>query len=139
MVLQKPLRNLPRNNGRTFKKPEPLTYPNAKFRFKHYGQTIPEFIERALEMKDGEEKQALTDSVAQMMKKAYLLWNRDSVNDETILGQLDELSGGKLKVSENFEFESTRSILAQAPSRKSKGKPKGKSKGKKRNPRHKSQ
>jgi hypothetical protein len=31
------------------------------------------------------------------MKRSYLNWNRDSVNDEVIIKQLEELSKGQLK------------------------------------------
>ncbi len=118
-------------------KPDPLSYPNTKFRYKHYGKTIPEFIQEAIKMADGEEKEALTESIANMMKRAYLNWNRDTVNDETILGQLEELSEGKLKLKEGVELESTRSILATS-NFKRKSSNKGKGKSKKRSNRHKS-
>ena len=36
-----------------------------------------------------------------MMKKNYLLYNRDSVNDELIFDQLSTLSNGILKMPEN--------------------------------------
>jgi hypothetical protein len=32
------------------------------------------------------------------MKKCFLGWNKDTVDDDIIMGHLDELSGGKLKV-----------------------------------------
>ena len=33
------------------------------------------------------------------MKKNFLSWNKDTVEDVVILAHLDELSGGKLKVA----------------------------------------
>ena len=35
------------------------------------------------------------------MKKNFLSWNKDSVEDIVILGHLEELSDGKLKVNES--------------------------------------
>ena len=41
------------------------------------------------------------------MKRHYLNWNRDSVNDEVIIGHLKELSGGQLKLKEGFMLRHT--------------------------------
>ena len=35
------------------------------------------------------------------MKKSFLSWNKDSVDDAVIMGHLDELSYGKLKVAQS--------------------------------------
>jgi hypothetical protein len=60
---------------------------------------------------DPKNRQVFTEQLAQLMKKQYLNWNRDSVNDQLIVEQLDELSKSSLKVSENFRFLHTSEIL----------------------------
>lgn len=77
-------------------KPEMLTYPQHRIRFKHYGHTIEDMIERAKMMGDPEKKKSMTLAIANFMKMAYLTWNKDSVADEAIIADLHELSGGEL-------------------------------------------
>jgi hypothetical protein len=91
--------------------PDRIAYPDGKMKYKHYGKNIPAYIASAIAMEDGEEKKELVRSIANMMKRAYLNWNRDSVNDEVIVEQLKSMSDGKLVPDAEFEFESTRSIM----------------------------
>jgi len=94
-------------------KPEKVKYPEGKMRFKHYGKGVERLIEKASGMKAGEEKTAFIEAIANLMKKSYLIWNRTSVYDQTILDELNELSKGKLKVPEDFQMSSTHDILAR--------------------------
>jgi len=94
-------------------KPEKVKYPSAKIKFKHYGKAMERLIEKASGLKAGEEKTAFVNAIANLMKKSYLVWNRDSVYDQTILDELESLSNGKLKVSENFQMNNTNDILAR--------------------------
>lgn len=94
-------------------KPERVKYPAAKMKFKHYGKAVERLIEKASGMKSGEEKTAFIEAIANLMKKSYLVWNRDTVSDTVILQELEDLSKGKLKVPENFRMTSTYDILAK--------------------------
>lgn len=94
-------------------KPEKVEYPRGRIRFRHYGRAIERMIEKASKMKSGKEKEAFVNAIANLMKKSYLVWNRDTVNDAVILKELDELSDGKLKVSEDFIMANTNDILAR--------------------------
>lgn len=88
----------PKPTPETFKtKPERVMYPSNDIRYKHYGKTVERIIAKAKEYPEGEERDALVEQIANLMKRSYLNWNRDSVNDEVIINQLDELSKGKLK------------------------------------------
>ncbi len=80
-------------------KPERLTYPktNAKYRF--YGNNIKSMINVAKDWEDGDMKNALVYNIANHMKKCFLNWNKDTVQDEVILKHLSELSGGGLVVN----------------------------------------
>jgi hypothetical protein len=60
-------------------------------------------VKKASEFEEGEEKQALIMALANLMKRSYLTWNRDTVADEVILKQMAELSEGKIKL-ENVEL-----------------------------------
>ncbi len=94
-------------------KPERVPYPAAKMKFKHYGKAVERLIEKASDMKNGEEKTAFIEAIANLMKKCYLLWNRDTVADSVILQELETLSKGKLKAPDNFRLTSTYDILAK--------------------------
>ena len=89
-----------------FEKPEPLPYPNSKIRFNHYGKVVEMMIREACEMEKGELRDKLTLAIANQMKKSYVKWNRDSVEDKLIFKQLNELSNGQLSLSENTELAS---------------------------------
>jgi len=85
-------------------KPEPLKYPNQRIRYKHYGKTIELMIEKAKSIEEPERRQHMVQAVANFMKMAYVQWNKDSVADETILGDLRAMSGGALKLEENVNL-----------------------------------
>lgn len=83
------------------KPPNKIPYPQNRIRFRHYGKSIESFIAKACNMEDGKERNSFIYYIANMMKKNYLLYNRDSVNDELIFDQLSTLSNGILKMPEN--------------------------------------
>ncbi|MFL5753485.1 MAG: DUF4290 domain-containing protein [Bacteroidia bacterium] len=91
----------PKPNAETFEtKPDIVSYPKGRIKYKHYGKTIEEIIEKAKAYPEGAEKEELKRVIANHMKKSYINWNKDSVTDDTIIAQLDELSGGALKIAE---------------------------------------
>ena len=92
-------------------KPEPMSYPQGRIRFKHYGKTVEGLIKKASLLEDGEEKNAFTEAIANLMKKFYLTWNRDSVNDAVIIDELKTLSENKLKTKDTFQLDSTNEII----------------------------
>jgi hypothetical protein len=87
----------------------PYTQENIKLR--PYGKYMQRMIEKAVEYEEGEEKDALVKTIANNLKKMYLNWNRDSVNDELIYEHLSLLSGKKLKLREDDRLHSTTDIL----------------------------
>jgi hypothetical protein len=87
-----------------FEKPEPLAYPNSKIKYNHYGKVIELMIDEAIKMEDQELKSKLVIAIANQMKKSYVNWNLDTVEDEIILNQLTKLSKGKLSVPERTEL-----------------------------------
>ncbi len=100
-------------------KPNNVQYNQHSIRYKHYGRSIVLMIDKAVEMEEGEEKNDLIRMIAYHMKKSYLTWNREAVSDEEIFTDLNTLSGGKIKVSEELKLPETKDILAK--NRKKKG------------------
>lgn len=102
----------PKPNRETFQtKPELLKYPSNDIRYKHYGKTVENIIAKAKEYPEGEERDELVNQIANLMKRSYLNWNRDSVNDEVILKQLEELSKGQLKLADVNSLRSTQTFV----------------------------
>ncbi len=91
-------------------KPNPMKYPDGKIRFKHYGLGAERLIDTAVGMEDGEEKEALKESIANLMKKHYLTWGRSSVDDAQIISDIKRISRGKLEVKEDLELMATKDI-----------------------------
>jgi hypothetical protein len=85
-------------------RPKHIGYPQKKITYKHYGKTVEVLIEKTKAVEDPERKTAMVQGIANFMKMAYVQWNKDSVADETILKNLRELSGGELKLDENFNL-----------------------------------
>jgi hypothetical protein len=99
-------------------KPKRLSYPNLDIRFAHYGKNIEKIIEKAAEYPEGPEKELLVKTIANHLKKSYLNWNRNSVDDDVILKHLAILSGDRLKLDEDFRFHQTSEILARTKKKK---------------------
>ena len=87
-----------------FEKPKPLAYPSGKIKFNHYGKVIEMMIEEVCKMTDNELKEKLTVAIANQMKKSYVNWNRDSVEDKLIIKQLEKLSNGQLTLAAETEL-----------------------------------
>ncbi len=101
-------------------KPERVPYQDNNIKYKHYGRNLEMIIEKAIALEDGEEKDAFIQTIANHLKKSYLNWNRDSVNDELILQHLEILSQGKLEMPANARLISTGDVVARPPSKKKK-------------------
>ena len=102
-------------------KPDRIAYPSLDIRYKHYGKTVERIIAKGKEYPDGPEKDALVEQIANLMKRSYLTWNRDSVNDEVILKQLEELSKGQLKLADISLLRSTQTFVPRPSSNQSAG------------------
>ena len=96
-------------------KPNKMEYPDGKIRFKHYGKGVEDLINAAIEMEDGDKKDALLLSIANLMKKHYLNWSRNSVDDKQILSDLKRISRGKIDLNEDLELIDTKEISTRNP------------------------
>jgi hypothetical protein len=99
-------------------RPEKVAYSTKTFRYGHYGKNIEKIIEKVATMEDGPEKDAQVNIIANHLKKAFLTWNRDSVNDEVIYEHLAELSKNKLKLSEDARLQQTHELIGRTNKKK---------------------
>jgi len=99
-----------------YTKPELVSYPSGKIRYKHYGKTIENIITKAKEYAPGPEKDELTRIIANNLKKSYITWNsKDLMSDDVILKQLEELSGGELKLEDATVLSSASDLVKRVP------------------------
>jgi hypothetical protein len=101
-------------------KPRIVEYPQSGIRFKHYGKILERMTEYACQLEEGDEKRALVQVVGNHMKKSYLTWNRDTVDDIVILNDLKVLSKDRLTIDETYKLEETREILNKGKKKKDK-------------------
>ncbi|MCH2197661.1 MAG: DUF4290 domain-containing protein [Flavobacteriales bacterium] len=92
-------------------KPDSVDYPEYDIKYGHYGKILERLIDKASAMEDGEEKDAFTKSIADLMKRHYVAYNRRTVEDDLIRKQLVELSDGKLKVPDDYELVSANDVV----------------------------
>ena len=98
-------------------KPDPLGYPRSASKYRFYGNNIQIMIDTALTWEDGDMKDALVYAIANHMKKCYLNWNKDTVDDDVIFSHLEELSGGKLMVKDKEPLAEAKNLLKQKMSK----------------------
>lgn len=80
--------------------PERIPYPKGGIRYRHYGRCVEQMIQKACEMPEGEERDHLLRLIAAQMKKEYILWNKENVEDNKIIEDISEYSDGKIVLSE---------------------------------------
>ena len=85
-------------------RPEMVPIKNRPIKATHYGRNIESIIDLIAEKEDGETKTAMIRSLAVYMRQQYLIWNKDSVSDETIFQDIEKLSDFRIKVPEGIQL-----------------------------------
>ena len=83
-------------------RPVSIPMKDTKIRASHYGRNIEKILDLLAGEPDSETKTALIRSLAIYMRTQYLIWNKDSVADETIFSDIEKLSEGRVKVPEGI-------------------------------------
>ena len=110
--------------------PEPMAYPQNHPKYRFYGNNIKRMIDEAIKMEDGDLKEGLIFTIANHMKKCYLNWNKDTVEDTAIFNHLYELSDGKINLNKKDEDLTEASNLLRSKKRHSSNNNNNKSKKK---------
>nr|WP_299203859.1 DUF4290 domain-containing protein [uncultured Brumimicrobium sp.] len=109
-------------------RPKIMNYPRNKSKYGHFGHYAEKMIREASKITDEEEKEYLTEVLANLLKKNYLVFHTQNVENSAIISHLKELSNGKLKLANISLLKPTNSILKQVgvtpkkPSKKHKSK-----------------
>jgi hypothetical protein len=108
-------------------RPEPLDYPQNFPKYRFYGNNIKRMIDVAISWEDGDKKDGLVITIANHMKKCFLNWNKDTVEDDVIFKHLFELSDGKINLqgseeglSDSLQLMKTKQRFTKQPSNKGK-------------------
>ncbi len=91
--------------------PHPMRLHTTRIRYPHYGRALEDMIKAVAAMPEGMERTLLTSQIAHTMKRQYLQWNRDTVDNQLIVEQLNELSEGRLTLPEGFRFHDSKELL----------------------------
>ena len=92
-------------------RPQKMPYPKNKIKFPFYGAALENMINYAVKQEDNREKEIMTGMIANHMKKSYLLFNKHSVSNDTIILHLNQLSNNNLKLPSDFEFIRSSSVI----------------------------
>ena len=108
-------------------KPERLNYPQNYPKYRFYGNTIKKMIDVAANWEDGEMKTELIYVIANHMKKCFLRWNKDSVDDSIIFNHMLELSDGKITLDKHTkQLTDSKDLISLSTKKFSKSPKKGK-------------
>jgi spore cortex formation protein SpoVR/YcgB (stage V sporulation) len=102
-----------------FPKPNPEEKSNSKTRHKYekskialrtYGRNMENIIKKVAQY-PMPQREIMGKILANHLKKLYILYNRNTVNDDLIINQLKELSGENIILPEDFQLSSTKEIM----------------------------
>ncbi len=85
-------------------KPEAVPFSTKPIKAIHYGRNIENIINLIAEKEDGEAKAAMIRQLAIYMRQQYLIWNKETVSDETIFQDMERLSDYRIKVPEGLQL-----------------------------------
>ena len=94
--------------------PERIPYANGRIRYRHYGRFLQELIHKAMGLPEGEEKEQLIHLIAIQMRKNFITWNKDSVEIQKLIADLEEYSQGAICLqAEDLEISELQPSAAQ--------------------------
>ncbi len=100
------------------KRPDKIPYPENEIAHRHYGRIIEALIKKVAAVEVEEDRLKMGVALANTMKRAYLNWNRDAVENRVIIKNLRDMSGGKIHLPEDTELAHSRDLIdaTQQPS-----------------------
>ena len=93
-------------------KPDRIPYTLTPIRYRHYGKTLERMIKKCEDYPDGPERDQLISLLDNHMKKSFLTWNKEVVDDDKIFKDLREYSHGRIDLSpETFRLKESKEFL----------------------------
>ena len=87
-----------------YERPAVVPLVKKPIKANHYGRNIENIIDLIAEQEDGDVKTSMIRSLAIYMRQQYLIWNKDTVSDETIFQDIEKLSDYRIKVPEGIQL-----------------------------------
>ncbi len=92
-------------------KPKQIPYVEEKLHYKYLGRIMQKLIDAAVKIEDKDEQNELVSLLTTHMKKLYVIWNKDDVQDAYIFDKLNELSKGELQVEEGTKLAESKDFI----------------------------
>lgn len=80
--------------------PQRVPYQSGEIKNRHYGRIVEEMIAYAITLDEGEEREQLIELICIQMKKNYIAWNKDNVDDRKILDDLRAYTNGAIDIAD---------------------------------------
>jgi hypothetical protein len=97
-------------------KPKLIPYSQSDIRFRHYGKIMENYIAATAQLEDENPAKVVnTELLANQMKKTYLVWNKDAVEDSKIINDMVILSHGKLRPDPEMHLQEINEIFKAQP------------------------
>ncbi|MGB0916321.1 MAG: DUF4290 domain-containing protein [Flavobacteriales bacterium] len=91
--------------------PDQIPYPDSVPRYRHYGKVVIQMVKKVAAEENEEERVKMGVAIANVMKRAYLNWNRDSVEDRVIKKDLLDISEGKIVLPEDVDLAPSKTLI----------------------------
>lgn len=95
--------------------PEVILAKKTPMQATYYGRNIENMVGIVADCEDPIKQEGMIKVLATYMRKQYLIWNKETVEDEVILRDIERLSGGKVKVPEGLKLNqiSSKDVFAR--------------------------
>lgn len=102
-----------------YQKPDKLPYTQSNIKLRYYGKTVKRMLDQAAEMPEGRERENLIRVLGNHMKKQYMMWNKEVVDDYTIINDIERFSEGRIILDSRMRFTDSRDIKHNTRKKKS--------------------
>jgi hypothetical protein len=85
-------------------------YEKSIITFRTYGRNIETIIKKVAQY-PMPQREIMSKILANHLKKLYILYNRNTADNDVIISQLKEISNGNIVLPEDFQLFSTREIM----------------------------
>ncbi len=97
-------------------KPKLIPYSQSDIKYRHYGKIMENYIAATARLDDENPSKATNiELLANQMKKSYVVWNKDAVEDTKILKDMVYLSHGSLNPKPDLHLQEVNDIFKPQP------------------------
>ena len=82
-------------------KPSPIERYENDMKYPVFGRIVEKLMEKCKNISNPVRRNEMIRTITNHMKKSYVLWNKENINDEVVFKVLKEISGGELQVTDD--------------------------------------